>query len=44
MPYRIAKDAEDLLKKITDNEFKFQIGVMIAQSAHEKAKNVKYYY
>jgi hypothetical protein len=44
MPYRIAKDAEDLLKEIADSEFKFQIGIMVARPAHEKTKNIKYCY
>jgi DNA ligase-4 len=42
--YRIAKGAESLLKEIANSEFRFQIGVMVARPAYEKARNIKYYY
>jgi hypothetical protein len=44
MLYRIAKGAENLLKEITNSEFRFQIGVIVARSTHEKVRNIKYYY
>jgi hypothetical protein len=44
MPFRVAKDADNISRKITNREFKPQIKAIIARPAHQKARNIKHCY
>src|SRR6266536_2779246 len=42
MPFKVARDADDAPREITDSELKPQVRVMIARPAHEKARSIKH--
>jgi DNA ligase-4 len=42
IPFRVARDADNISRKIADRELEPQVGVMIARPAHQKARSIKH--
>jgi DNA ligase-4 len=42
MPFRVAREADNISREIADSELEPQVGVMIARPAHQKARSIKH--
>src|SRR6266498_5532525 len=42
MPFRVARDADNISREIADSELEPQVGVMIARPVYEKARSIKH--